>query len=230
MYHDFLKLWTKFCEDIKYNNRFVLDNKFLDELDKVIEYSTSFINAGEKVYRARIYDLSYNEKIIRELKKIKGYTVKEMGKPSRDKCSGGRANPEGISYLYTATNEKTAIGEVRPWLKTEVTVAEFIVKEKLKIVDLTEYKYDIYEISGYFKDILSIEFSKPIQNRNSIDYLPTQYISELIKHKGYFGIMYRSSIGDGSNIVFFNEDKLEIKSIKTFNIRNISYEYESIWS
>jgi RES domain-containing protein len=48
---------------------------------------------------------------------------------------GGRANPHGFAYLYFATDEKTALAELRPWVGESLTLAIFKIKKKTKIVD-----------------------------------------------------------------------------------------------
>ncbi|TXK94985.1 hypothetical protein BMR02_13300, partial [Methylococcaceae bacterium HT1] len=47
------------------------------------------------------------------------------------------ADSEGISYLYLATTEKTAISEVRPWIGKEISVAQFGVTKDLTIIDFS---------------------------------------------------------------------------------------------
>ena len=67
-------------------------------------------------------------------------------------------------------------------------------------------------------------FSKPVKSGDdTLDYIPTQYISEYVKNLNYDGIVYRSSLTpelddsdhdsdaeiDGYNIVVFNYGKCE---------------------
>jgi len=42
------------------------------------------------------------------------FPADEMGAPPANKTTEGRVNPRGISYLYLATNPKTAVAEIRP--------------------------------------------------------------------------------------------------------------------
>lgn len=58
-------------------------------------------------------------------------------RPMKDAAYEGRVNPKGISYLYLATDEKTAIYEMCPWVCKKVTVAKFDARKELRIVDLT---------------------------------------------------------------------------------------------
>ncbi len=73
----------------------------------------------------------------------------------------------------------------------------------------------------------AIELSTPVDpDKSKIEYLPTQYISEYIKSRGFDGIMFNSAMGSGFNIVLFNENKAEIKKIETFVLNNIIYDYD----
>jgi hypothetical protein len=56
-------------------------------------------------------------------------------KPLRDRAREGRANPKGIPYLYLATHQDTAMAEVRPWVGSYVSVAQFVLKRDVRIVD-----------------------------------------------------------------------------------------------
>src|SRR5689334_21047790 len=54
---------------------------------------------------------------------------KERMKPPAEwvnegKAVEGRVNPKGIPCLYTATHQRTAISEVRPWLGAFVSIAQ----------------------------------------------------------------------------------------------------------
>ena len=52
-------------------------------------------------------------------------------KPVAEYAREGRANSSGIPVLYLASTEQAAIFEVRPWVGTEVSVAQFRVTASL---------------------------------------------------------------------------------------------------
>jgi len=60
-----------------------------------------------------------------DLEKIRywGFDEKKSGAPDKT-ASHGRINPSGISYLYTALDEKTAISEIQPMNGALVSVAK----------------------------------------------------------------------------------------------------------
>ena len=72
-----------------------------------------------------------------------------------------------------------------------------------------------YAKKNLFLD-LSMLYSSPVSNTDDIlDYIPTQYIAEYVKSKGYDGIAFSSSLvpeinkrhPDRFNIVVFNYNK-----------------------
>lgn len=128
--------------------------------------------------------------------------------------------------MYVADLECTSISEVRPWIGSEVTIAEFCPNKELKIID---FSWDnITSKSNSYRRIINESFSKPISSQNSdIDYLPTQAIAEYIKKQGYDGIKYSSSIHkNGYNVVIFKANNMKALAIKkTVTIGNITYSY-----
>jgi len=149
-----------------------------------------------------------------------------MGKPPKNLVLNGRANPIGITYLYASSSIDTAISEVRGHKGEVVTVAEFQMKSNLRLADLREPKSTIspFELNEDleliyknmpFLTLLGNELSKPIIPREAnLEYLPSQYLCELLKDIGFHGIIYKSSISDGNNYVIFNDK--ELKAIKTY--------------
>jgi len=61
----------------------------------------------------------------------------ERMKPRRDKAREGRANPRGIPYLYLSNRKETALTEVRPWLGSLISIAQFETVRELVIVDFS---------------------------------------------------------------------------------------------
>ena len=49
----------------------------------------------------------------------------EPMKPLRNRACEGRANPRGIPYLYLSNRKETALTEVRPWLTSLISIAQF---------------------------------------------------------------------------------------------------------
>jgi len=114
----------------------------------------------------------------------------------------GRVNPRGIPYLYLATDKETAMGEARPWVGSEISVAQFKLLKTVTIVDCSVshslgdpiyfnaesaemYEPDEEEREKAVWTDIDKAFSRPvIVNENLAQYAPTQIIAELFKKNG----------------------------------------------
>jgi hypothetical protein len=177
------------------------------------------------LYRARISD---DKQLIPKEK---------MGKPPVELVkSGGRANPVGISYLYTASDYKTAVSEVRPHKGEILTIAKIKIIDRLKLVDLrnprkstSPFSKESEQTEQIFKYISLLqhfaeELSKPVLPREAhLEYLPSQYLSELIKDMGFDGFIFKSSLGSGDNIVLFTDEKIEIVATELYEVRELIF-------
>jgi hypothetical protein len=224
-------MWLKFCNSILNNNRFFPCNEINKEIDEICSLYADNINKGIIFYRARIMTV---EQFINTIKKplppFYGLNKKESHMPSKNLAKEGRANANGISYLYIACEEETALIEVRPIIDNHVSIAQIELQDDLKCIDLTsEYRYGSTSLTESLKRYVSYWFSMPVQHYEKEDYIPTQYIASYIESKGFDAIKYESSLNPGgSNIVIFNGNKaipissriLKIKSlgIKSFSI------------
>jgi len=216
--------WQDFKAELKHDNRYfpkkAPNYEHLDELLSHIILPHEDI--PQYLYRSRV---NIDTEIIDILK---------MGKPPEKFSTAGRANPIGIPYLYTASNIKTAIAEIRPHKGDNITVATFKVKEPLTLADLrnprksiSPFKLNEDGLNQIFLDLdylchLGDELSKPILPREAhLEYLSSQYLCELIKHSGYDGVIYKSSVGDGDNYAIFSDDKLEAIETKVYSVDNV---------
>ena len=150
----------------------------------------------------------------------------------------GRANSKGIPCLYLASNRETAIAEVRPWVGTYVTVAQFKPVRKLKIVNCTIERKGckLYRREpspekreeAVWSDI-DRAFSQPITSTDDVaEYVPTQVLSELFKSKGFDGIGYRSSLEDGYNLALFYINSAEVINRFLCEVDKIKIDYSEI--
>lgn len=219
------KAWEEFCEElIKVNRYFPQKTLNLDLLKDILSVIVSTnIDKGRTFYRARISDEG------------KKYEPSEMGKPPLDRTQEGRANPRGIAYLYLASDTKTAIAEKSPQLRDKVTVGKFVAKAPMSVIDLREPKIEspfahewdlkfVVEHIGFLRK-LGEEISKPVDPRGKkLEYIPLQYLCELIKIQGSDGVLYKSAVGDGYNLALFNDDKVECIETQLYTIKKIGYE------
>ena len=222
------KQWKEFCEEIVYRNRFFPQTKLDTELlSEVLSYSENLITANTFLFRAR---LSSDEKIL---------SGEKMGMPPKQITVEGRANPKCISYLYLASDSNTAISEIRPQVHNKVTVGKFKVNSEIKVIDLrnpcieTPFKWGdklafVCDIFNFLRMLGSL-LSKPVDKDNvAIDYLPTQYLCEFIKNQGYEGVLYKSFLGQGNNIVLFSEENVKCIGTKLHKITSVKVDSEEV--
>lgn len=151
-----------------------------------------------------------------------GYSKKHSGPPTADKIKDGRANPQGIVYLYTAESPDTALAEIRPTISERISIATVKMRKRLKLADFTVMKNKNSLVS------LSTNFSSAALG-DSKDYLPMQYIAEKIKLIGFDGIRYASSLHEnGHNVVIFNPKNCEVISSELHQVSKIRYESSKV--
>lgn len=224
---DLINSWQSFKNEIKKENRFFIKNpadlESIEETLPVREYSK-----GKIFYRSRISDDE------------NGFLINEMGKPPHKFAKSGRANPQGISYLYVAQSKDTTLYEARATFLDYVSIGEFKLLEKIKIITLRNsyqvspfiegFSIEKYVQNKEFIDLLENELSKPLRRQdNELDYIPTQYLCEYIKHLGYDGVEFGSSLHDGGiNLVFFDDKKLNCIKTSVYEISKIDIKSKEI--
>ena len=163
-----------------------------------------------------------------------------MGPPPAGKRKPGRINPEGIGVLYLASDEYTALCEVRASAYDYISIGDFVLKRDINVVNLSKlsnispviYSSNIELLAAnvsVFSDMAE-EIAKPLRRNDSyLEYIPTQYIAEFIKSQGYNGVAYNSAMGTGgTNIAAFDQSLFECKSVHNVEIGKIKYEYSEI--
>ena len=221
--------WHEFSETIKRKNRFCNGYFKADRLASFVGYSITRYTKGTELFRARICD------------DIAGYPKEQMGQPPSEKCKSGRVNPEGIGVLYLTSDEATALREVRASAFDFVTVGKFKLLKEIKIVNISGlnrispavYSSSIESLAANIKIFSDIarEIAKPLRRTDSsLEYLPTQFIAEFIKSRGYAGVSYTSTMGTGgTNIADFDESLFECESVHVVEINSIEYSYSNAY-
>jgi hypothetical protein len=208
-----IHLWDKLKRELKWERRYFPNISFMENagwdafFSELVEYSDQ-----KTFYRARIHQSD----------NMSPYKKQEMGVPDNLKVKPGRANPQGIPYLYLSDSELTTLYETRALFKDELSIGKFKVKKgiTLKLFDFT-CRPSAFVANGFLnsfakgillKNKISEDLSKPIRRYDStIDYVPTQFICEYLNYKiGADGLIFDSSLhSEGQNVVIFNPDKLE---------------------
>lgn len=225
---DSLVSWKTLHNELKHINRFFPQTKInFDRLKYLFERVVIKEESRPKIwYRARIQQGSTP------------YAVTEMGAPPKTLASHGRANPAGIPYLYLASDELTAISEVRPHTGEDVSIAHYSIAHGLKLVDLrhprrTVSPFELGDEANIHSLLIDIDFLEQLGNEltrpiipksAAYDYIPSQYLCEYIKQCGYDGVIYKSSVGNGMNTALFNPEKAKCLSVKQVQISRVSVE------
>jgi hypothetical protein len=167
--------------------------------------------------------------------------------PDATKVGDGRANRKGIPYLYLAEKRETAMAETRPWVRSLVTLATFMLSRDCRVIDCSrdtrqsfshqlidggtgeEIKPDAQtRENGVWGDIGNA-FSKPVRGGDEIiEYAPTQVLAEEFQSHGYDGIVYKSLLdGGGDNVVLFDTNAAKQHPVRClYKTTTVLYEFD----
>jgi hypothetical protein len=165
----------------------------------------------------------------------------EMGAPKPEWVTkGARANRSGQSVLYLASDEQTALAEVRSWKGAVVAVAKMELARPVTILDVV----NVPRITSPFGKNLSWtrdvrvllrrfgrELSRPVApDEEEVEYRPSQHICEMAVAGHLDGVAYPSAMGGGHNLVLFDPEaarptSLSYHRIGRPTIRATPYQY-----
>jgi hypothetical protein len=211
--------YLQFAESVGTRWRYLGDPEqgaFLEVLLATSLVRQEVIPSGSILWRAQLgHDWYPENRLSGEIaeEQMAPLDIKRM-KPLRDRAREGRANPKGIPYLYLASHEDTAMAEVRPWVGSLVSIAQFVLKRDVRVLNCVTDDRRIMLYSrepepeererAVWRDI-DRAFSRPITSSDdAADYAPTQVIAEFFRAKGLDGIAYGSSFGPGHNVGLFD--------------------------
>lgn len=246
------KSWSSYS-DFAYTTiaetRYVHDKEveeFLETLYKTCEEHIELVPKGSLFWRAQLghewEDKNIQDDVVIE---IEVPLPDDRMKPLPERASEGRANPKGISFLYLATKRDTALAEVRPWIGSLISVAQFETQRDLKIINFaSDQKTLIYsEEPSSVKKAEAVwaridkAFARPITPSDDVaDYVPTQIIAELFKSKGFEGIAFRSSLDSsailekGHNMVLFDVAAVEQINCFLFEVKSVDFDFSQVAS
>ncbi len=244
--------YNEFARRVRRGRRYVWEKEvqaFLDTVLKTLKDRDVNIKKDTVFYRAQqgVDDGSYIDEDGNELPTLSAFGPERM-KPLANRAKEGRVNPAGIPVLYLATNEQTAISEVRPWIGTPLSVAQCEIVRDLKAVDLS-FGYGKLSIGHLTLKELGGEkgldakkkekavwididnaFSRPVTpSEDAASYAPTQILAELFQNVGYDAIAYRSQFGDkGYNIALFNLEDAEVITAAPYHVTDIDMKFDKI--
>lgn len=234
--------WERFSEIVKHESRYFFQRTPFSIANEEDEYEfaqqenynpANFLpTLGKLVKKLRLFgNLPTGETLFRARPKKEGkafpLNAKELGAPPAKDSRAGRMNPAGISYMYLAFEQETALVEVRQGnLLTQTAIGQFETLREIQILDLTNLPkkpsiFDVHlheDLVGlFFVDEFIKKITKPVAKDGSehIEYVPSQVVSEyfalvfdLEDGKRLDGIKYPSSVHLGShNLVLFPTER-----------------------
>lgn len=213
--------WPTFADYLKRNRRFVFEADPSGELVRpetwvpdLLEESGAVreIGPGTRLHRGRMGFVAGSTPHGGRQPR----PAREMGAPPPELAKAGRANPEGIPFLYCALEPSTAIVETGRFPGAVVSIREFRPRRTLRLADLAR------NISGLDPlDTMDLRreqdrrtllwslgqaLGEPVHPDDSnLAYLPTQYLAEVIRSAGYDGVCYPSALNpEGKNVAIFD--------------------------
>jgi hypothetical protein len=233
--------YLHFSEAVMNRTRYSFDTKTKEFLDRIIETGLPrciSIPKGETMWRAQLHDP--NQKAW----DASPFPVERM-KPL-PKGREGRINPKGIPCLYLATDEKTAMSEIRPWIGAVGTLAKFSTVKDLKLVDCSQAlpttvrrpaippqipspeELEQSYVNGLWERV-NAAFSEPITlTDETAEYAPTQVLAEFFRSANFDGIRYKSSLGSGKNVALFDLASSDVVGRWIFQTMLLDYRFDVV--
>lgn len=223
--------------------RFAYPDEVREFLQVLVDTSKSRINlfpVGSFLWRAQIghathekpFDESDPDSMIVE--HIVPFSPKRM-KPRKNTAHEGRVNPKGIPCLYVASDQDTAMSEIRPWMGAKISLGKYQTTRDLKLVDFS-LGHDFNNMGLLFgkptpeeiqKGIwaqVDKSFSVPItDDLATAEYAPTQVIAEFFRKEGFDGLIYKSMLGKGLNMALFDLDCADLIVCSLFNVEKLLF-------
>jgi RES domain-containing protein len=147
--------------------------------------------------------------------------------PTPEHCLDGRVSPRGIPCLYLASNMKTAVAEVRPWVDAYVSLAQFKIVKECRVVDCRAAKSDkLDKQQALIWSDIAYAFSKPMSPEEPhLEYVPTQILAETFREHGFDGLVYESLLNKGTNIALFDPKNADLMNCGLHKIRAVNFDF-----
>lgn len=230
--------YNRFAQRVRHKRRYVWDDHvkaFIATVLATLRGRDRVLPDGMQLLRAQ-RGIDYCTLSKDEPEQPTGYKADRM-KPRPNQAMEGRTNAAGVSVLYLGTMLQTVISEVRPWVGSEISVAQFRLNRELRALDLscghgqsaamTVLDHLVNETPLSMEDKekavwidIDNAFSTPVtRSDDTADYVPTQILAEVFASEGYDAIVYKSQFGEkGYNIVLFNPNDADVVSCAPFSV------------
>lgn len=210
--------WMAFERGLRHENRFFPNHK--DYVAEILE------RCGPRHTILRPRDGSFFRARIMPAGARDPFPLDKMGAPPTVSARGGRLNPEGLSYLYLASDESTALAEVRPWMGAHVTIAEFQIATDLTVFDLRSGQLQQDRLVNQ----ICHAFARPTHQEDPLSHVATQYVAEVLKQATSHAVMYDSAMADGWNIMLFFPELAHGVGTRHLEVGAVRYESSEVQS
>lgn len=218
-------------------NHYEIEIEAVEILKDIIPETGVVILNGTNYYRSRtgyLKDGISSTPYWQPEKHFMPFKANEIGNAPPPCAQNGRMNRQGVSFLYLASDLYTAVAEIRPYPGQYISTGKFVSNSDIKVVDLTNIKINKYNSDSKFGKLLTLKtmnelFSRPVPNQTGNQYLITQLLADVIRKLGYDGVVYKSYVGSGTNLVIFYPllfDYMEEEASVVY-IKEVSYSYNS---
>ena len=221
-------------------NYFLVEDEYEAIIRPIVSYMSETVRAGSQWHRARMgakrraadfHEIGAPPQYFFEPHKDKAISAPPVGV-----STAGRVNRPGVSCLYLASNSETAAAEIRPHPGELVSVGMFEVNKELRVVDLRTH--DLTKLWRSDSQLEMLEFiiamekifatAAPPSNRSA--YTLTQFLAEIFRRLGFDGVLFRSTVGDGDNLVTFNPAHADwvAGSSRAIGVARVRYEWSDV--
>lgn len=237
--------YHRFEQTVKRTTRYIYDSEIRDFLATVMETSKTkkdIIEKSSVLWRAqRGYTWRMENAGTEEESDVLDALDPERMVPKAEFVGDGRLNPRGIPCLYLASTKETAMAEVRPWVGSYISLAQFKVMRDVVVVDCSKDKrtFPHWLLNREQKEISAEEreaaawgdinraLSRPVTPDDSVtEYVPTQILAEAFRAHGYDGIAYRSLLGAGLNIALFDCGAAELINCGLYETEAVQFTFD----
>ena len=237
--------FRRFEQAVKRETRYIYNGEVQEFLAAVVETSQKRKDSIEKstiLWRAqRGYTWRTENPGTEEEFEVPDAFDPERMVPKAEFVGDGRVNPKGIPCLYLASTQEAAVAEVRPWVGSYISLAQFKVMRDVVIVDCTKDKRQFpnwllhktpQEIPAEKREEIAwgdigYAFSRPVTPDEPVtEYVPTQILAEEFRARGFDGIVYRSLLGGGLNIALFDCTAAELINCGLYETNAVQLQFD----
>lgn len=195
-------------------NYFLVEEEYEKLLRPVMPYVSTTVTKGTRWHRARM-GATQRAADFHTVGAPPSYYYEphkgaSLGAPPVGVATSGRVNRPGVSYLYLASDSYTATAEIRPHPGELVSVGCFDICKSLQVVDLRAH--DLRKLWRSDDELEMLEliiamekmFSTAAPPSNRGPYTTTQFLGEIFRRLDFDGVIFRSTVGPGENLVIFD--------------------------